>query len=64
MNDVKDSLARLKKANEENQTPIMVTRGLLRSAISEIEMQRKLHGDSFATLMVLRRLKLALGDAA
>lgn len=61
MNDVKDSLARLKKANEENQTPIMVTRGLLKAALSEIEMQSKVNGGTFATGMVLSRLKRALG---
>jgi len=62
MSDIKDSIARLKKVNEENQTPILVMRGILKAAISEIEMQKRLHGETFATEMVLRRLKSALGE--
>lgn len=59
--DIKDSLERLKKANEENKTPITVNRGLLKSALMEIELQSKCHGESFATRMVIARLKDALG---
>lgn len=59
--DVKNSLDRLKKLNEENLIPVRVTRGILKSAMMEIEMQSKLHGESFATKMVLRQLKEVLG---
>lgn len=59
--DVKNSLERLKKLNEENLIPVRVTRGLLKSALMEIEMQSKLHGESFATRMVVGQLKDALG---
>nr|DAJ89775.1 MAG TPA: hypothetical protein [Caudoviricetes sp.] len=59
--DVKNSLDRLKKLNEENQIPVRVTRGLLKSALMEIEMQSKLHGESFATKMVVGQLKEVLG---
>lgn len=62
MIDVKESIARLKKVNKENQIPIQVTRGLIKSAIAEIEMQSVMHGDTFATEMVLCRLKSALGE--
>ena len=62
MIDAKDSIARLKQVNKENKIPIHVTRGLIKSAIKEIEMQRVMHGDTFATEMVLGRLKLALGE--
>lgn len=62
MIDVKESIARLKKVNKENQIPIRVTRGLIKSAIAEIEIQRVMHGDTFATEMVLGRLKSALGE--
>lgn len=59
--DIKDSIARLKKVNEENKTPITVNRGLLKAALMEIELQSKLHGESFSTRMVLSRLRDALG---
>ncbi|EBZ8223773.1 hypothetical protein DU239_11140 [Salmonella enterica subsp. enterica] len=59
--DIKDSLERLRKANEKNKTPITVNRGLLKSALMEIELQRECHGESFATRMVVARLKDALG---
>lgn len=59
--DVKNSLERLKKLNEENKTPVRVNRGLLKSALMEIERQSKLHGESFATRMVLGQLKEVLG---
>ncbi|HDR2874346.1 TPA: hypothetical protein QCK10_001468 [Enterobacter roggenkampii] len=59
--DVKNSLERLKKLNEENLIPVRVSRGLLKSALMEIEMQSKLHGESFATRMVLGQLKDVLG---
>ncbi|RAY85875.1 hypothetical protein DP196_24150 [Enterobacter hormaechei subsp. steigerwaltii] len=59
--NVKNSLERLKKLNEENRTPVRVSRGLLKSALMEIEMQSKLHGESFATRMVLGQLKEVLG---
>lgn len=59
--DVKNSLERLKMLNEENRTPVRVSRGLLKSALMEIEMQRKIHGESFATRMVVSQLKDVLG---
>ncbi|HHK4128790.1 TPA: hypothetical protein ACQTWV_000405 [Enterobacter roggenkampii] len=59
--DVKNSLDRLKKLNEENRIPVKVSRGLLKSALMEIEMQSKLHGESFATRMVVSQLKDVLG---
>lgn len=59
--DVKNSLGRLKKLNEENLIPVRVTRGLLKSALKEIEMQSKLHGESLATRMVVSQLKDVLG---
>lgn len=62
MSDIKDSIERLKKVNKENQTPVMATRGIIKAAISEIEMQKRVHGGTFATEMVLRRLKSVLGE--
>lgn len=59
--DVKNSLKRLRKLNEENLIPVRVTRGLLKSALMEIEMQSKLHGESFATKIVVGQLKDVLG---
>lgn len=59
--DVKNSFERLKKLNEENLIPVRVTRGLLKSALMEIEMHSKLHGESFATRMVVGQLKDVLG---
>lgn len=59
--DVKNSLERLRKLNEENLIPVRVSRGLLKSALMEIEMQSKLHGESFATRMALGQLKDVLG---
>lgn len=59
--DVKNSLERLKKLNEENRIPVKVSRGLLKLAMMEIEMQSKLHGESFATRMVLGQLRDVLG---
>ncbi len=59
--DVKNSLERLKKLNEENRITVRVTRGLLKSALMEIEMQSKLNGESFATRMVVSQLKDVLG---
>lgn len=62
MTYAKDSLARLKQINKENQIPVMVTRGLIKSAVSEIEMQSKLHGNTFAIHITLQRLKAVIGE--
>jgi hypothetical protein len=58
---IQSAIDRLNKMSKENKTPIRVTRGLLKAAMMEIEMQSKSHGETFATRMVLIRLRDALG---
>ncbi|MGP2520485.1 hypothetical protein ACTUSX_11430 [Pantoea ananatis] len=56
------AIERIRKANEVNQRRITVNLGLLKSAITEIEIQSKINGKGVFTDMVLNSLKAAIGE--
>lgn len=55
-------LERIKEANKENQRPVTVNVGLLKSAASEIKAHVAINGKGLMTDMVINALETAIRE--